>query len=367
MDQGIYGIQGLDEFGQLNLPFSNFQHGPQTPIQTPIQTPSFMGGHSMGGGGGGPTAVATPIMMPTMPSPATAMTTTATLQQQQQQQQSLTAAPAATSQHPPAFDMAAAARGDRTGGVVPQLQNVVSTVNLSMRLNLKFIAMHARNAEYNPKRFAAVIMRIRDPKTTSLIFGSGKMVCTGAKSEEASRTASRKYARIIKKLGFNVKFTEFKVQNIVGSCDVGFPIGLDRLHAEHGAFCSYEPELFPGLVYRMHDLNIVLLIFVSGKVVLTGAKTRQAIYQAFDNIYSILLQFRKQSVAARAPTTPSAAAGATQRQMMPPPATPSAATAGQASSSSQQQPLYRPPSQQQSESRDGGDDEEEMEEDDVDE
>lgn len=85
-------------------------------------------------------------------------------------------------------------------------RNIVSTVNLSCKLDLKKIALHARNAEYNPKRFAAVIMRIREPRTTALIFSSGKMVCTGAKSEEDSRLAARKYARIIQKLGFPVSF-----------------------------------------------------------------------------------------------------------------------------------------------------------------
>ncbi|KFP34567.1 TATA box-binding protein-like 2, partial [Colius striatus] len=68
-----------------------------------------------------------------------------------------------------------------SSGIVPQLQNIVSTVNLACKLDLKNIALHARNAEYNPKRFAAVIMRIREPRTTALIFSSGKMVCTGAK------------------------------------------------------------------------------------------------------------------------------------------------------------------------------------------
>lgn len=77
-------------------------------------------------------------------------------------------------------------------------------MNLNCKLDLKKIALHARNAEYNPKRFAAVIMRIREPRTTALIFSSGKMVCTGAKSEEDSRLAARKYARIIQKLGFPV-------------------------------------------------------------------------------------------------------------------------------------------------------------------
>jgi len=178
-------------------------------------------------------------------------------------------------------------------GIVPTLQNIVATVNLDCRLDLKTIALHARNAEYNPKRFAAVIMRIRDPKTTALIFASGKMVVTGAKSEDDSRLASRKYARIVQKLGFDAKFAEFKIQNIVGSCDVKFPIRLEGLAYSHGQFSSYEPELFPGLIYRMLKPKVVLLIFVSGKIVLTGAKVREEIYTAFNTIYTVLCEFRK--------------------------------------------------------------------------
>ncbi|CDS09928.1 Putative TATA-box-binding protein [Lichtheimia ramosa] len=178
-------------------------------------------------------------------------------------------------------------------GITPTLQNIVATVNLDCRLDLKTIALHARNAEYNPKRFAAVIMRIREPKTTALIFASGKMVVTGAKSEDDSKLAARKYARIIQKLGFPSKFTDFKIQNIVGSCDVRFPIRLEGLAYSHGHFSSYEPELFPGLIYRMVKPKIVLLIFVSGKIVLTGAKVREEIYQAFQAIYPVLLEFRK--------------------------------------------------------------------------
>lgn len=180
-----------------------------------------------------------------------------------------------------------------TSGIVPTLQNIVATVNLGCRLDLKTVALHARNAEYNPKRFAAVIMRIREPKTTALIFASGKMVVTGAKSEDDSKLASRKYARIIQKIGFAAKFTDFKIQNIVGSCDVKFPIRLEGLAFSHGTFSSYEPELFPGLIYRMVKPKIVLLIFVSGKIVLTGAKQREEIYQAFEAIYPVLSEFRK--------------------------------------------------------------------------
>ena len=183
---------------------------------------------------------------------------------------------------------------ENPSGIKPTLQNIVATCNLACDLDLKTIAMHARNAEYNPKRFAAVIMRIRDPKTTALIFRSGKMVVTGAKSEADARTAARKYARIIQKLDFPAKFTEFKIQNIVGSCDVKFPIRLEGLAYKHSHYSSYEPELFPGLIYRMVQPKIVLLIFVSGKVVLTGAKAEQHVYTAFDNIYPVLLEFKKQ-------------------------------------------------------------------------
>ncbi|KAF1760789.1 hypothetical protein GCK72_009039 [Caenorhabditis remanei] len=199
--------------------------------------------------------------------------------------------------HPPASNIAAtmvpATPASQLDIPMPALQNIVSTVNLGVPLDLKKIALHARNAEYNPKRFAAVIMRIREPRTTALIFSSGKMVCTGAKSEEASRLAARKYARIVQKLGFQAKFTEFMVQNMVGSCDVRFPIQLEGLCITHAQFSTYEPELFPGLIYRMVKPRVVLLIFVSGKVVITGAKTKKDIDDAFGQIYPILKGFKK--------------------------------------------------------------------------
>ncbi|KAL0029866.1 hypothetical protein WJX77_004460 [Trebouxia sp. C0004] len=182
-------------------------------------------------------------------------------------------------------------------GIIPTLQNIVATVNLSCKLDLKTIALKARNAEYNPKRFAAVIIRIREPKTTALVFASGKMVVTGAKSEKNSETAAKKFAKIVKQCDFpDVKFQDFKLQNIVGSCDVKFPIRLEGLAYAHGLFSSYEPELFPGLIYRMKVPKIVLLIFVSGKVVLTGAKFKEEIYQAFEQIYPVLGMFRKGDV-----------------------------------------------------------------------
>ncbi|XP_023783061.1 TATA box-binding protein-like protein 2 isoform X2 [Cyanistes caeruleus] len=196
---------------------------------------------------------------------------------------------------PPMTPMTPAISPSESSGIVPQLQNIVSTVNLACKLDLKNIALHARNAEYNPKVNLGLKALPSLPRTTALIFSSGKMVCTGAKSEEQSRLAARKYARVVQKLGFPAKFLDFKIQNMVGSCDVRFPIRLEGLVLTHQQFSSYEPELFPGLVYRMVKPRIVLLIFVSGKVVLTGAKDRSELYEAFENIYPILRGFRKPS------------------------------------------------------------------------
>lgn len=179
-------------------------------------------------------------------------------------------------------------------GIVPTIQNIVATVNLGCALELRQIATHARNAEFKPTRFSAVIMRIREPRTTALIFRTGKMVVTGAKSKRDSYYASRKYARIIQKLGFaGVKPNEFKVQNMVGSCDVKFPIRLEGLHYNQQPFSQYEPEMFPGLIYKMVQPKVVLLIFVSGKVVITGAKEQDQIYEAFEAIYPVLREYQK--------------------------------------------------------------------------
>ena len=184
--------------------------------------------------------------------------------------------------------------------ILPKIENIVSTANLCCKLNLREIAMQAKNAEYNPKRFSAVIMKIKEPKTTALIFSSGRIVTLGAKTEEDSRKSCRKFAKIIKSLNFQVTFKEFKIQNIVGSVDIKFQLSLMRLymHLIKNSYCKgknyvvYEPEQFPGLIYRMIEPNIVLLIFVSGKIVLTGGKTRDDIYQGFRNIYPLLVKFK---------------------------------------------------------------------------
>ena len=179
-------------------------------------------------------------------------------------------------------------------GVTIMTQNVVATMNTQVELELMDVATQTRNSEYNPQRFSAVVLRIRAPKTTALIFASGKVVVTGAKSVSDSKLAARKFGAIIRKVGNkDAKSSEVKVQNIVCSCDCRFAIRLEALALAHGQFSSFEPELFPGLIYRMIDPKIVLLIFVSGKVVITGAKDQQHAYEAFSKIYPVLLEFKK--------------------------------------------------------------------------
>ena len=178
-------------------------------------------------------------------------------------------------------------------GVRLFLQNCVASCDLHCAPDLAHIACHAKNAEYNPQRFSAVIMRLREPKCTALIFASGKMVITGAKNEDDSHLAAKKFAAVLVKLGFGASLGGFKIQNVVATGDCTWPIRLEGLADEHSKFSSYEPELFPGLIYRMESPRIVILVFVSGKLVVTGAKDRSMIIEGINKLYPTLYKFRK--------------------------------------------------------------------------
>jgi len=183
----------------------------------------------------------------------------------------------------------------KLGASTPLVHNVVATANLGVQLDLKKIALTARNAEYNPRRFAAVIMRIRDPKSTALVFRSGKLVVTGTKSEEEARHAARKFGRVIMKVGFpEARFREFKVENLVSTFTVPFPIHLERMYKEipPNVQSQYEPEVFPGLIYKVPDTG-TLLIFVSGRCVMIGMKTQEDIDRAYLFILPRLEKYRK--------------------------------------------------------------------------
>jgi transcription initiation factor TFIID TATA-box-binding protein len=202
------------------------------------------------------------------------------------------------------------ADGYRGEKLLIRIQNMSSTADLGIRLDLKKIALKCRNTEFNPRRFGAVIMRLREPRATALIFASGKMVVTGVKSTHNATLAAKKFAYIVERVGFTPQeFMDFKVQNIVGTADVGFPIRLEGLVYKHSAFASYEPELFPGLIYRLVSPRVVFLIFVSGKVVITGAKKESDLSSALTKLYPVLEEFKKTHVAAIPGITNSTATG----------------------------------------------------------
>ena len=182
-----------------------------------------------------------------------------------------------------------------------ELQNVVATFSLGVdNLSLKTLCLQKPFMEYNPVKFAASTVRIREPRTTALIFASGNMVVTGARTELASRLAARKYTRLLQKHMVPVSFRNFAIQNIVASADVGYAIRLKELARAYGVFCSYEPDLFPGLILRTTCPKLVFLMFRSGKIVITGGKTRDEIKSTFGVVYNgIIKNYLEQGAAIR--------------------------------------------------------------------
>ena len=169
--------------------------------------------------------------------------------------------------------------------------NVVATTSLDQKIDLLAIFKVFRNVEYKPKRFPGLVFRLKRPKTATLIFSTGKMVCTGAKSEKLARSAVRKVVRELKKQDIIIlKSPEIVVQNIVASANLHGKIDLEAA-ADVLDNVMYEPEQFPGLIYRMRDPKTVLLFFTSGKLVCTGAKSEDMVYEAVTKVYGVLRDY----------------------------------------------------------------------------
>jgi transcription initiation factor TFIID TATA-box-binding protein len=175
-----------------------------------------------------------------------------------------------------------------------QIQNCVATFSLGLKnLNLRQISQRLQYTDFNPPKFAAMTIRIRNPKTTALTFSSGNIVCTGSKNIDESLLACRKYTRLLQDAGIKVSFKDFKIQNIVASVSVGFPLKLQELAESNGPYVSYEASLFPGAVLRVSNPKVVFLLFRSGKIVITGAKDISDIERAFVCVYEpFILKFR---------------------------------------------------------------------------
>lgn len=169
-----------------------------------------------------------------------------------------------------------------------KIENVVASVTLFQRLDLSQIQRSFPDVEYKPAQFPGLVFRLQKPKTATLIFSSGKMVCTGAESEEESIKAVKTVVKLLKKEGFLIKEEpQIEIQNIVASVDLHGRIDLERAAAELENV-MYEPEQFPGLIYRMEQPKVVILMFASGKLVCTGAKYEREVYEAVQKLREIL-------------------------------------------------------------------------------
>ncbi len=153
-------------------------------------------------------------------------------------------------------------------------------------MDLQAIALALTGSEYEPEQFPGLIYRLKEPKTATLLFRSGKVVCTGAKSLDDVHKAIRKVAKQIEDAGIKVNTDpDVEVQNIVASSDLETKINLNAIAISLGLEkVEYEPEQFPGLVYRIDDPKVVVLLFGSGKLVCTGARKPEDVERAVEKI-----------------------------------------------------------------------------------
>ncbi|MEM0355858.1 MAG: TATA-box-binding protein [Desulfurococcaceae archaeon] len=171
-----------------------------------------------------------------------------------------------------------------------RIENIVATVILEQPLNTELIMDKLRDLIYQPDKFPGLVFRIEKPKATALIFRSGKMVVTGTKSMNMLIEVVKKIVKYLNRAGIDiVSKPRTQVQNIVASGDIGA-----RVNLEEAAYtledCIYEPEQFPGLIHKMRDPHVVLLIFSSGKMVLTGAKEEIEVAIAVEKIANRLYE-----------------------------------------------------------------------------
>ena len=166
--------------------------------------------------------------------------------------------------------------------------NVVASATIDQRLDLLDITKKFPDVEYHPDQFPGAVFRLSNPKTATLLFSSGKMVCTGAKSQELAETAVSKVVEILRKGKIKIKNdATVTIQNIVSSINLGGRVNLEQA-ARTLPRSMYEPEQFPGLIHRMLDPKTVILIFASGKLVCVGAKLEKDIHRSVHQIHSML-------------------------------------------------------------------------------
>ena len=164
----------------------------------------------------------------------------------------------------------------------------MATATLNQKIDLNAVVKGNPEVQYDPKTFPGLVYKIRRPKTSNLIFRTGKMVCTGAKSSREAHKAIKKVVRELKSSGIIIPGKpEIKVVNMVASADLSGRIELEDCAYSLGK-TMYEPEQFPGLIYRMDEPKVVILVFSSGKIVCTGATKEEDVYKAVAKLHENL-------------------------------------------------------------------------------
>jgi transcription initiation factor TFIID TATA-box-binding protein len=170
------------------------------------------------------------------------------------------------------------------------IENVVASASINQTVDLNQITRSFSDVEYHPDQFPGLVFRLKVPKTATLIFSSGKMVCTGAKSEEQAVKAVKTVVQKLRKGSIDIRNDPIiDIQNIVASASLGGKVHLEEA-ARQLPKSMYEPEQFPGLIHRMADPKTVILLFASGKLVCTGAKKETEVYRAVNNLHVTLEQ-----------------------------------------------------------------------------
>lgn len=174
-----------------------------------------------------------------------------------------------------------------------KIQNIVATTGFEQKIPLVKLAETLPNTEYNPEQFPGLVMRIKEPKTSALIFSSGRVVCTGAKSMKKVKEAVSKIMKNLEKIGIKIKTMPLcKVQNMVASGSIGMDLNLNTLAIELEN-TEYEPEQFPGLVYKLSDTRATFLLFSNGKIVCTGTRSESKLREAVAKLVENLQNLRK--------------------------------------------------------------------------
>jgi transcription initiation factor TFIID TATA-box-binding protein len=171
--------------------------------------------------------------------------------------------------------------------------NIVVSASLGQDIPLEKMAATLSNTEYNPEQFPGLVIRIKEPKTSALIFSSGKIVCTGARSMDKVHESIKKIIKSLEKIKVKIKeVPEVKIQNIVAAGSVGMDLNLNML-AMRLDNTEYEPEQFPGLVYKLPEKKATFLLFSNGKVVCTGTKSEEEVHKALDALIENLKKVKK--------------------------------------------------------------------------